>query len=151
MTKICILLLALVNTALGQTSADLSAKYPQIAAYKVRPDVQMTARFSGDGQVCEMTLEKRAETDSGIILGASFSLEEVRGLVDDLVPEDLRGRNLTKGRFSGSIEGISITTEYTYENVLVRAYGIRGGAAGYKVIIIAWPKRSCGEAQTVAR
>jgi hypothetical protein len=38
MAKMCILLLALVVTALGQTSADLSAKFPQITAYKVRPD-----------------------------------------------------------------------------------------------------------------
>lgn len=150
MTKTCILLLVLVATALGQTSADLSARYPQIAAYKVHPDVEMTARFSGDGQVCEMTLEKIAETDSRVILGASFSLEELRTLVDDLVPEDLRGPNLTKGRFNGSIEGISFTTEYTYENVLVRAYGIRG-AAGYQVIIITWPKRPCGEARTAVR
>ncbi len=64
MAKVCILFLTLAVAALGQTSADLSAKYPQITAYKVRPDVQMTAKFSGDGQVCEMTLEKRAETDS---------------------------------------------------------------------------------------
>jgi hypothetical protein len=96
-------------------------------------------------------LEKRAETNSGIVLGASFSEEEVRSLVDDLAPENLRGRNLTKGRFNGSIEGISFTTEYTYENVLVLAYGTRVGAAGYKVIVITWPKRPCGEGQTVAR
>jgi hypothetical protein len=150
MIKIYILLLALVVSALGQTSADLSAKYPQIAAYKVRPDVQMAAKFSVDGQVCEMTLEKRAETDSGIVLGASFSEEEVRGLVDDLVPEGLRGRDLTK-RFSGSIEGLSFTNEYTYENVLVRVYGIHVGAPGRKIIIITWPKRQCGEAGKGAR
>jgi hypothetical protein len=151
MAKICILLLALVVTALGQTSADLSAKFRQITAYKVRPDVQMTAGFSGQGQVCEMTLEKRAAADSRVVLGASFSEEEVRSLVDDLVSEDLRGRDLTR-RFSGTIEGLSFTGQYTYENVIVRMYGERfNGEPGYKVIIIKWPKRPCAEAQAVSR
>lgn len=150
MAKTCILLLIVAATAWAQTSTDLSAKFPKITAYKIRPDVLMTARFAADGQVCEMTLEKRANTDSGVVLGASFSEEEVRGLVDDLVPEDQRGRNLTK-RFNGSIEGVSFTNEYTYENVLVRVYGIHVGVAGRKVIIITWPKRPCGEAQTVLR
>jgi len=107
----------------------------------------MTARFSGDGQVCEMTLEKRTATDSGIVFGGSFSEQEGRSLVDDLVPQDLRGRDLT-GRFNGTIEGVSFTNEYTYENVLVRMYGTRSvGAVGYGVIVIKWPKRPCGEAR----
>jgi hypothetical protein len=45
MAKTCILLLTLGVAALGQTSADLSAKYPHVTAYKVRPDVLMTVRF----------------------------------------------------------------------------------------------------------
>ena len=69
MAKVCVLLLTLVVAALGQTSSDLSAKYPQVTAYKVRPDVLMTARFAADGQVCEMTVEKRETTDTGIRFG----------------------------------------------------------------------------------
>jgi len=38
-------------------------------AYKLRPDVLMTARFAADGQVCEMTIEKRETTDTGIRFG----------------------------------------------------------------------------------
>ena len=53
MARICILLLTLAVAALGQTSADLSAKYPNVA-YRIRPHVLMTARFAPDGQVCEM-------------------------------------------------------------------------------------------------
>jgi len=101
MAKTCTVILALVGTAWGQTSADLSAKFPSFTAYKVRSDVLMTARFAADGQVCEMTLEKRAQTDSGTILGtSSFSEEEVRGLIDDLAPEGVRGRNMTTSRFT---------------------------------------------------
>jgi len=155
MARICILLLTLAVAALGQTSADLSAKYPNVA-YRIRPHVLMTARFAADGQVCEMTLEKGQRTDTSIVFLDFFSKEEVHGLIDDLVPEGLRGRDLTK-RFNGSIEGLSVTTEYTYENVLVHVYGTRQveagqvGATGDKVIVITWRTRTCSGVQTVAR
>jgi hypothetical protein len=51
MAKICILLLTLAVAASGQTSADLSAKYPNVIANRIRPHVLMTARFAADGQV----------------------------------------------------------------------------------------------------
>ncbi|HWY21958.1 MAG TPA: hypothetical protein VNX26_12110 [Candidatus Acidoferrum sp.] len=67
MARICILLLTLAVAALGQTSTDLNAKYPNVIAYRVRPHVLMTARFGSDGQVCEMTLEKGQRTDTSIL------------------------------------------------------------------------------------
>lgn len=149
MAKVCILFLTLVVAALGQTPADLSAKYPQVTAYKVRPGVLMTARFVADGQVCEMTLEKRQTTDTGIVFGETFSDTEVRSLVDDLVPENERGRNRT-GPLNENIDGDFITTEYAYENALVRVYGIirPAGSAGNRVIVITLPKRPCGEVRS---
>ena len=152
MAKICILLLTLTVAALGQTSADLSAKYPNIA-YRIRPHVLMTARFAADGQVCEMTLEKGQRTDASIPYDDSFSNEEVHSLMDDLVPERQRGRDLT-GRFQGIIEGLSYTNVYTYENVLVHVYGNRAFGlgddrlAGNKVIVITWRTRTCSGVPT---
>jgi len=152
MAKICILVLILGVAALGQTSADLSAKYSHVTAYKVRPDVLMTARFAADGQVCEMTIEKRETTDTVIRFGDSFSEKEVQGLTDDLVPQNERGRNLTRA-LNEDIDGDFITTKFTYENVLFRVYGILRpkDAAGDKVIIITWPKRPCAESLPAAR
>jgi hypothetical protein len=160
MSRICILLLILVSVAFGQTSADLSAKFPEIAAYKIRSDVLMIARFAADGQVCEMELEKRQKTDKGIdVFTKFFSETEVRSLIDDLVPENERGRNLTP-RFNGTIDGSAMTHEYTYENVLVHVYGnARSNDAGYgknpwdvgyRVIIVTWPKRRCGSEASTA-
>ncbi len=152
MAKTFILLLTLVVAAFGQTSVNLSAKYPQVISYKVRPDVLLTATFAADGQACEMTLEKREKTDSGIVFGVSFSEKEVRRLVDDLIPKEQRGKDLTRV-LNENIDGDFITTEYTYENVLVRIYGIirPAGAAGDRVIIITWPKRPCGNVQSETR
>ena len=152
MVRICILFLALVGAALGQTSVDLSSKYSQVTAYNVRPHVLMTAKFAADGQVCEMTLEKRQKTDSGIVYEDTFSQTEIRSLVDDLVPENQRGRNLTRV-LNGTFTGSFMTEEYKYENVVVHVDGLTrpAGAAGNRVITITWPKRSCGEAQPLGR
>lgn len=45
----------------------------------------------------------------------------MRGLLHDLVPEEGRGRNLTRA-LNENVDGNFLTTEYTYENVLVRVY-----------------------------
>ena len=136
---------------MAQSSADLSAKYPHVIAYKVRPDVLMTARFAADGQVCEMTVEKRQKTDNGIVFGSTFSEQEVRSLMDDLVPENERGRNLTRA-LNGTVMGGFMTEDYTYENVLFHVDGITRpeGAAGNRVITVTWRKRPCSEPQPVA-
>ena len=152
MAKTCILFLITVVTAWGQTSADLSAKFPHVHAYKVRSDVLMTAKFATDGQVCEMTLEKRQKTDTVIRFGDTFSESEVRTLVDALAPAQERGKDHTRV-LNETVDGDFITTEYTYENVLVRVFGLTrpAGAAGDRVIIITWPKRQCSEVQAAMR
>lgn len=152
MIKGMVLLLALGihAVAFGQTAADLNAKYPRVTAYKVRPNVLMTARFAADGQVCEMTLEKRQKDDTHIVFTNTFSDAEVRSLTDDLVPENERGRDLTPV-LNGDITGGFINEEHTYENVLIREDGITRpvGAAGYRVITITWRKRTCSGGQFV--
>jgi hypothetical protein len=148
MAKGLVLFLALgiVAVAFGQTSADLSAKYQQITAYELRPDVVMTPKYATDGQVCEIAIERRQKTETGIVFAAPFSEDEVRHFIDELAPEGERGRNLTK-TLNERVDGGFITTEYTYENVLVRVYGTtRPAPAGDRVITITWPKRTCSGA-----
>ena len=130
--------------ASGQTSADLSSKYRQVTSYELHPTVVMTPKFAADGQVCEMVIERRQSTDKGIVFATFFSEQEVREFVDELAPAADRGRDLTK-HLNGIVTGGSIITEYNYENLLVRVYGVtRPAPAGDRVIIISWPKRGCG-------
>ena len=166
MVNTCILLLTLVVTAWGQTSADLSTKYPHFTAYKIGPDLLMTPKFASDGQVCEMAIEKRHLEGNRYHTETLFSSEkEVQDVGESIVPEKERGRNLTPV-LNGEVIGSDMTTEYTYENLRVRAigdarpyenpanYGNDGfhiGKGGYAVIIITWTKRSCGKEQAEAR
>ena len=67
--------LGIAVVALGQTSADVSAKYRQVTSYEQRPDVVMTPKYAADGQVCEMALARRQKTETGIFFAASFTEE----------------------------------------------------------------------------
>jgi hypothetical protein len=136
------LLLSVPAIAQGQTSADLSTKYHQVTSYELRPGVIMTPRFAANGQVCEMDIEKRHKTDTGINFGSSFSAKEVRELVDELAPEQERGKNLTEP-LNSIIDGGFNTTEYKYENILVSVRGITRPQPEDMIVIITWQKRSC--------
>jgi len=142
-----LLMMGVGAVALAQAPADLSAKYRQLTSYELRPTAVMTPRFAADGQVCEMVIERRQNTDTGIVFATSFSDEEVRQFVDELAPEAERGRDLTK-HLNETVDGDFITTEYDYESVVVRVYGItRPAPAGNRVIIITWPQRACTAGQ----
>jgi hypothetical protein len=144
------LVLCLQTITLGQSSGDLAAKYHQITSYELRPSVLLTPKYSADGQVCEMVLEKRQKTDTGIVFGDLFSEKEVHVFVDELVPDAERGRNLTSP-LNITVDGGFMTTEYKYENVLVRVYGTtRPEPAGNSVITITWRKRTCIEPSHLA-
>lgn len=136
------LMIGIAAIAWGQTSADLNAKYRQVTSYELRPGIVMTPKYAADGQVCEMNLERRQKTATGVTFGVSISEKEVKELVDELVPESKRGRNLTK-LLNISVDGGFVTTEYTYENVLVRVYGITRPVPEDRVVTITWPKRVC--------
>jgi hypothetical protein len=141
------LALCIAATALGQTSADLTSKYRQVISYEVRPGVLVTPKYTVEGQVCEMVIERRHKTDKEINFGSSFSEKEVKELADELVPQSERGKALTE-LLNTSVSGGFITTEYTYENVLIRVYGTtRPEPAGDMVVTITWRKRVCGGAQ----
>lgn len=139
------LVLGVAPSALGQTSADLSAKYRRVTSYEVRPGILMTPRYTADGLVCEMVVERRHKTETGIRFGDLLSKELVKELVDELVREAERGKNLTEF-FNTSVDGAFITTEFAYENILARVDGItRPEPAGDMVVTITWRKRVCSQ------
>jgi len=135
--------LGIAPAAQSQTSADLSVKYRQITSYEVRPTVVMTPKYAPDGQVCEMIVEKRPKTETGIVFAFSFTEKEWKDVVDQLISAAERGKDLTE-RLNTSVDGGFITADYTYENVLIRVQGItRPEPASAVVITIAWRKRVC--------
>ena len=139
-----LLTIAAVASSFGQSSQDFRARFREVVSYEIRPGVLMTPKYAQDGQVCEMALEKRQKTETGITFGPSFSEEEVKTLVNQLVPEKQRGKGQTEF-LNSFINGGFITTEYRYENILVSVHGVTRPQAEDTVVIITWRKRVCGQ------
>src|SRR5208282_383403 len=67
------------------------SKYKAIETYEVRPGFLIMPRYSDDGLVCEIGLEKLHYSPEMIRLDSSLSREEIDQIFDELVPADERG------------------------------------------------------------
>jgi hypothetical protein len=67
---------------------DKFSKYHSIEAYEIRPGILMIPRYSQDGQVCEMGLQRMHYSPEIVRFDSSLSRSEIDGLFDELVPAD---------------------------------------------------------------
>lgn len=149
----CLLVIA---SASGQTADDLASKYPVVSAYEVRPGILMTAKYAADGQACEITLEKRHETPKKIDLGSTIPRDQIKQLIDELVPPSERGnptKRYLKGDSESTIGGGVVDTESDYENVSIKIIGTTSSScdSGDEVVTIRWKKRTCAAPQARAK
>jgi hypothetical protein len=128
------------------------SKYKKVEAYEVRPGVLMMPRYTSDGQVCEIGLEKRLYSPEMIRTDSALSSDEIDQLVDELAPESERGPKLTgfAGRDSVLIDGHVITWTRNYENILVYIYAPQSARCkkgicteGDVTVTIDWKNRKC--------
>ena len=136
--------------ASGQTPADLSARYPAVSAYEVRPGILMTALYSADGQVCQMTIERRHSTpkEKDIDLSSTVSRKVIDQLTDELVPANERGQARSRWLDDDSyVAGGVSNVKRTFENVSIEIVGSTSQSCngGDEVVIIRWTKRACAE------
>jgi hypothetical protein len=136
--------------ASGQTSADLSARYPAISAYEVRPGILMTALYGEDGQVCQMTIERRHSTpkEKDIDLSSTISRKAIDQLTDELVPAAERGPATSRWLDADSyVAGGVSDIKHSFENVSIEIVGSTSQSCngGDEVVIIRWRKRGCAE------
>lgn len=130
----------LTASVAGQTSDNLAAKYPAISAYEVRPGILMTAKYAGDGQVCEMVLERRYtpdQTDADSTIPGKVEDQ----LTDELAPTVERGTATSRWLKNSYVAGGVTHTERDFENVLIEIDGTV--SAGDKIVVIHWKKRTC--------
>jgi hypothetical protein len=100
-----------------------SGKFPSyktVEAYEIRPGVLMMPRYSADGQVCEIGLERRHYSPEMIRLDSTLSRKEIDEIVDELAPENERGpKEVGLVGDLVLIDGVGLTTTETYENISV--------------------------------
>ena len=126
------------------------AKYKAVEAYEIRPGILMMPRYSTDGQVCEIGLEKLHYSPETIRLDSSLSRKEIDQVFDELVSADERGPSSKD--FAGTLmtqSGHSLTTNIDFQNVSIQIYGDASTAAKGKTTVdevvatLKWKSRKC--------
>ena len=126
------------------------AKYKRVEAYEVRPGILMMPRYSADGQVCEIGLEKLHYSPETIRLDSALSRKEMDQIFDEIVPAEERG--IRSKDFAGTLitrGGQSLTTNIDFQNVSIQIYGEassarKGGATVDEVVAtLKWKSRTC--------
>ena len=125
MSKLVALALAAVLLLpLAGRQNDQFLKYKAVEAYEIRPGILMMPRYSENGEVCEIGLERRHYSAEKIRLDSTLPREEVNQIVDELVPPSERGpkTNGIGDRDNLSWSGRGLTTTSAYENVSILIY-----------------------------
>jgi hypothetical protein len=128
------------------------AKYRAVEAYEIRPGILMMPRYSSDGQVCEIGLEKLHFSPVAIRLDSSLSRKEIDEVFEELAPSSERGPKPANPISQGStfISGRGMDTNEEYQNVSIDIFGSysptdgKGGATGEEVAAtLKWKNRKC--------
>jgi hypothetical protein len=139
---ISMLLLASGNPAGGRFS-----KYRSVEAYEIRTGILATPRYSSDGHVCEIVVERHHFENGVADLHTTISHDELLSVIDELVPASERGSVIeTLGReYVSMTTGRGITTSAEYANVSINIFNRTdsGDSAGGIVAQILWKDQHC--------
>jgi hypothetical protein len=129
--------------------SDRFRTYKTVEAYEIRPGILMMPKYSEDGQVCEIELERQRYSSGKIYLGSSLSRKDINELADELVPDGERGPKIGEwDRITGV--GRGMTTSSIYENVAIEIYSaIQPTSVEHETVVnniaaaIKWKNRKC--------
>ena len=128
------------------------AKYKAVEAYEIRPGILMMPRYSADGQVCEIGLEKLHYSPDMIRLDSSLSRKDIDQIFDELVPSGERGPKPTGLLDQGmtTFSGRGMVSDDEYQNVSIQIFGNLSPADGKDgatveevTATLTWKKRNC--------
>jgi hypothetical protein len=150
--------------ASGQTSSELRAKYgaPQtvelennrvaVERFLVTPSIQMTIRYTNEGEPCEAIIKPVPNSIPKTGLDAydedRMVTAEALKVIDEILSPEKRGKKLSEGQFNGGdphmkLHHLGCTGMYfvTFEHAMVDAgSSCRGGTYS---VTIHWSKTSC--------
>lgn len=128
------------------------AKYKAVEAYEIRPGILMMPKYSTDGQVCEIGLEKLHYSPELIRLDSSLSRKEIDQIFDEIVPSGERGPKPTGLLDQGmtTFSGRGMVSNEEYQNVSIQIFGNfspadgKDGATEEEVTAtLTWKSRKC--------
>lgn len=144
----CVLMILFVAM---KPQSEKFSKYKAIEAYEIRPGILMMPRYSDDGQVCEIGLERRHYSPDMIGLESGLSREEIDQVFEELVPTNERGpRSKDFRRDLIVMGGHAITTIVDFQNVTIQIHGSEVSASSKREIVedgiaatLQWKNRKC--------
>jgi hypothetical protein len=120
------------------------SKYKRVEAYEVRPGILMMPRYSADGQVCMVVVQKDHYVNGVAVLDSTLPREVVTQIFDELVPPSERGPLSTNNEMArlSVYSGNGVTSLLDYKNV---SFDIsrQASSAGDIIAVIQWKGRSC--------
>lgn len=115
---IIVALTACAGTALGQTATDIERNYGSpAAAYPVSEHIWMTPEYAADGQICMARLYPRRISANANYYFASLPSDELKGVLNQLVPLSSRGAKRYGDIAMSELGGGIVRTTYPFEKV----------------------------------
>lgn len=127
-----------------KTQNERFSKYKRIEAYEVRPGILMLPRYSANGQVCMIVLQKELYDRGGVDLDPSLSRESLDQIFDELAPPSERGA-LTIDKELARLylySGGAASSVLPYQNVSIEIARATS-SPGDTIAVIRWKGCSC--------
>ena len=147
--RIIFLSLCIPISMMAQTASDLRAKYgPPSEIYEITPLISLTVKFGQDGQVCEMLITERHDSNPQSADKRAAPDATALELLEQLAPTAQRGVKVNSTNTIGNC--FALRTEL-YENVLISRYenSCRSAFGVNKTVQILWRNRHCKTRETV--
>jgi len=146
MAVTCALLLILS----GWPQKERFAKYKTIEAYEIRPGILAMPKYTGEGQVCEVGLERLHYSPEKITLYSSLKRKMIDEVTEELVPANERGQK-SEDKLDNliTVTGTGMVTNVGYENIRIQILSAVSHASGKQIVadnvaaIIQWKNRKC--------
>jgi|HubBroStandDraft_5_1064220.scaffolds.fasta_scaffold142381_1 hypothetical protein len=120
------------------------SRYKRVEAYEVDPGILMMPRYSMNGQVCMVVLQKDHYVNGAADLDSSLPREVITKVLDELVPPSERGPLSTNEEMArlSVYAGNGVTSLVDYKNV---SFDIsrQASSPGDIIAVVQWRERSC--------
>jgi hypothetical protein len=109
-----VVFIALLLLGAAEPGRERFAKYKAIEAYEVRPGFIALPRYTANGQVCQIGLEKLHYSPDMVRLDSELDRKDIDEIFNELVPADERGpRSKEMLRDLVDIEGNAVSSSPT--------------------------------------
>jgi len=136
-----------------QSEREKLSRLKRVEAYEVLPGIVAMPRYTADGQICEIALEKLHHSAGTIRFNPTLTSAEVDKIADQLVPSEARGPKPSdpSEQGGGGISGRTMESSEEYQNISIRTYqevvGTFGkgkmSAGDISAVTIKWKHRAC--------